>query len=237
MENFCWNWERIEHCIGQKSGLNDIDLNGVTALYFVCTQDFDKHLLNRMIDAGANVNICCGQEQKDTPLLLASKNGAHNTAKILLKHGANPNVYSDSGNTTLTYASREGSIEFLKYLIDSGADVNMQNQDGTTALMHATFSYNLKKVRLLINSGAHIALQQDEQSNALISALDYQFTEIIDYFISLDPDINPLITYKNFEFYFKSSMSFRNLIEKKLHTLNEENLQKWKTYRLKTLFV
>lgn len=59
------------------------------------------------------------------------------TAKVLLKHGANVNATADGVSVLMRAVQRNCSKEFIKLLLDSGADPKMKDEDGKTALDYA----------------------------------------------------------------------------------------------------
>ncbi len=95
----------------------------------------------------------------DTPLLAAMKKDQRNTVKMLLEHGADPNLPDREGNTVLMEAVRwqrdiakENTDEFrsfANFLIDKGADPNRQNAKGETALILAANIDNWSSAQLL----------------------------------------------------------------------------------------
>ncbi|KAH9988638.1 ankyrin repeat-containing domain protein [Russula vinacea] len=90
-----------------------------------------------------------------TPLNFAlqyrSKNIDPGVVRLLLDHGADPNVLAEyqSGNTPLHRASRSGRIEIARLLIEHGANVEVQDDLGRTPLDVATFELH-EIVKLLL---------------------------------------------------------------------------------------
>jgi len=56
------------------------------------------------------------------------------TAKYLLKSGADVNCVTDSLRTPLHIACNKGEIELMKVLVVAGADINAQDKDGNTPM-------------------------------------------------------------------------------------------------------
>jgi ankyrin repeat protein len=84
-----------------------------------------------------------------TPLLRAAKAGDVPAMRLLLAHGANPNLPTDRGITPLMAAAGNGSagldtrgrykteaqaVEAVSLLLDAGVDVNQRDSQGQTAL-------------------------------------------------------------------------------------------------------
>jgi hypothetical protein len=89
--------------------------------------------------------------------------------KLLLQHGADPNLATDDGTTALMYAARNGNASVIRRLLRAGATVNARNKEGMTALMFASRTFcNPEAVQLLINAGANL----DDREERGLTALD-----------------------------------------------------------------
>jgi hypothetical protein len=77
-------------------------------------------------------------------------------ARLLLEHGARPNLRDDYGNTALGHAANPGDTELIELLLDHGADVNLGRS--YTPLIDAIYSGHEDAVKLLIGRGADVNL-------------------------------------------------------------------------------
>ncbi|MEA2900806.1 MAG: uncharacterized protein QOH36_693 [Actinomycetota bacterium] len=68
-----------------------------------------------------------------SPLLWASRGGHHETARMLLEVGADPNADAE-GDTPLCFAVEHGSVAVVRVLLDHGADPRVANSAGRTPL-------------------------------------------------------------------------------------------------------
>jgi hypothetical protein len=94
----------------------------------------DSIAVKEALARGANVNCEDKMEPGSCPLLHAVfPKGSLAVVKILLAHGANPNV-SNGTNTALMLAARDGSMEIVQALLTAGADLNATNRGGDSAL-------------------------------------------------------------------------------------------------------
>jgi ankyrin repeat protein len=134
---------------------------------------FDRNSDNAVLTIGA------------TALLRASKAGDNPDAvKLLLEHGAHPNLPNVDGITPLMTAAgmghgngasrgkfntEEDSLKTLPLLLKAGADINAQSADGQTALHSAVQKGWIKVVKFLAENGAAL----DGKDSGGRTALDY----------------------------------------------------------------
>ena len=103
-----------------------------------------------------------------TPIFFSVLGGAVETAKLLIKYGANVNALDVYGRPPLYYigdpspvpsATAENRLQVAKLLLDNGADVNIIDVDGAQPLWPIVFNARGKKeelpiVKLLVEHGA-----------------------------------------------------------------------------------
>lgn len=115
-------------------------MGGMSPLLYAARQG-NIQAAEALIAGGANVNETSGSEHT-APLLIAIDNGHYDMAKVLLEHGADPNIPNDFGVTPLydtvdvKWAPKEWSpeplvteqktseLDLLKLLIAHGANLN-----------------------------------------------------------------------------------------------------------------
>lgn len=79
-------------------------------------------------------------------------------AKMLIAHGADPNVRTDWNTTPLHWASHHNAPESVAYLLSQGADPNIRDKNGYTPLRRLLLRGNNPSpevIRLLKQHGAH----------------------------------------------------------------------------------
>jgi ankyrin repeat protein len=104
-----------------------------------------------------------------TPFVRAAQSGDIELMKLLLKHGADPKIPTDFGDTALSAAAGIGwvegvtyehsvkdNLEAVKMLLDLGLDPNSANRDGRTPLMGAALKGRNDVVQLLVDHGARL---------------------------------------------------------------------------------
>src|SRR6266702_4018806 len=139
-------------------GIHDIDefyLSSSTIptpLYYSSLCGFSDLVQHLAMKRPQDVNAVGGQY--DFPLL-AALHGKHiQVAAILLKHGANVDIY--------VYGARErwpapfADVDMLQFLLNHGADVNFRRDDHCTPLHLAVYYRKLEGARVLLEHNANV---------------------------------------------------------------------------------
>jgi ankyrin repeat protein len=101
---------------------------GESALTLACMQE-NAEICERLIIAKANVNELDNHQR--TPLLKAARhNSKSDIVRLLLKHGAKPDIADEEGNTPLHFAAQRGTEELAKFLLNLGANPYVRNHQG-----------------------------------------------------------------------------------------------------------
>jgi ankyrin repeat protein len=108
-------------------------------------------------------------ESGATPFVRAAQSGDTALMKLLLAHGADPNIATDFGDSALSAAAGIGWVEGVTYehsvaenleairlLLNLGLNPNSANRDGRTPLMGAALKGRSDVVRLLVDHGAKL---------------------------------------------------------------------------------
>ena len=236
---FWWNERLIEECIQTKSGLDQKDQLGSTALFYACSVIKKRELVKRIIEAGCNINLV--SRYGESPLLYIFKNedADSDIGKLLLDYGANPNTRGWNGVTALMYAAHHPSMALFNGLMEKKPDVNMKNNYGQTAIMDAIIARSLEKVKALVEAGADLEMKDYDGKTAIMydsTLVGSKDDEIIQYLLSVGADINTLVGHDKAEFYFAMYPKILENIEQNKDILSPLNLKKWKSLRLKHMF-
>ncbi len=113
-----------------------------------------------------------------TPLLLASSGGWNMAATELLKHGAQVNARTSSGETPLEAAAFRGYLPLVETLLKHGANPNARNGRGETPLIVAVEEGHFDTVKRLLASGADPNAQTSNGYSALVLAKYFGFNDI-----------------------------------------------------------
>ncbi|KAJ3445398.1 ankyrin repeat and socs box protein [Anaeramoeba flamelloides] len=106
-----------------------------------------------LISNGANPNFC--NEDRETPLYVASERGYIDVVRQLLKQKADTNIRF-KGSTPLIISSKNGHLEVARELINAEANLNIRKYNGKTALMLSIKNGHLEVFQELIQAGANV---------------------------------------------------------------------------------
>ncbi|CAG0910911.1 unnamed protein product, partial [Cyprideis torosa] len=73
----------------------------------------------------------------------AAQHGHTDIVELLIKHGADVNILSTSGNTPLIVACTNGHADVVRVLLKHGANREVHNENGHTPLMEAASAGNV----------------------------------------------------------------------------------------------
>jgi ankyrin repeat protein len=147
--------------------------DGQTALMTVARTS-NVAAAKRLIDAGADVNRA-ETWRGQTPLMWAAAQGQPDMIRLLLEHGAEPDVRSTpndwprqvsaesrrmyrptGGLSPMLFAAREGCAECITALIEGGADPDFANPKNVTPLFLAIDNAHMDTAKVLIEAGANV---------------------------------------------------------------------------------
>lgn len=110
-----------------------------------------------------------------TPFVRAALSGDVTVMRLLLQHGADPNIPTNSDTSALmaaagvnwvvgqTYTeSKEALMEALKLCIEKGGDINAKNSMGLTAVMGAANRGSDDILQFLVQQGAKLDVKDNE---------------------------------------------------------------------------
>lgn len=151
----------------------ELDDKGHSSLISICIdgnilwlQDYitkyDKHTLQQHINFRA--------QNGKTALYVSCSQGYSDIVRMLLEHGADPNISLNDGTTPLMIAcqkNHQGCIYHLLNNIDIKIDINAIRNTGVTALMIAAMNGHLTISEMLISHGANVNLKSQNGFTAL----------------------------------------------------------------------
>ena len=135
-------------------------------------------------------------EDGATAFVRASQSSDTELMKLLLKHGADPQIATNLGDNALTASSGIGwvegvtyerstkeNFEAMKMLLDLGLDPNYSNNEGRTALMGAAMKGRGDVIQMLVDRGARLDARDkgNRDTDKVSSAAAGHTWQAIDY--------------------------------------------------------
>ncbi len=140
---------------------------GETAILW-CSHDIEKTNLLLKYKADVNSKTTDG----NTAFLAACVgNNQSEMIKLLLKHGADPNLVNNKKATSLMRVAIYGDTVTARILLDRGVDINAKNNDDETALVVAIRSDNKEMMYWLLKNGADANIKDRYKATPLSYAV------------------------------------------------------------------
>ena len=129
-------------------------------------------------------------ENNDTPLHIAAREGFLSVAKLLVEKGADIHAGDNENSTPLDVAAGCGQREMVELLVEAGTDLNHIDTNGNTALHFSIFGNNAEIATYLIDHGADIRATNNQLMTPLIAAAFRRNGEIIQILLNSGVDPN-----------------------------------------------
>jgi ankyrin repeat protein len=129
----------------------------------------NPEMLKAFLDAGADAN---GNGRSGHPLLVGTV--SESAVKLLLEHGAKPNVRGKDDNTPLFDAVSRNNKESAELLLAANADPNLAAFQGMTPLHSAVNWGSAEVVEMLVAHGANLNAKQKDGFTPLHWAFVYE---------------------------------------------------------------
>ena len=162
---------------------------GNTALHAAVSNAESARLIKALLDKGLDINAT--NNKGETPLMVAAGNKNHSLYRLLLKHGANPALRNQRGQTAeeilhytppadyerlleLAYPVHYNEEEATRLLTAGGLDINRDYGEGILLQRAIAYGYeNVEMLKLLLKHGAKTEFDNGEPS-ALHIAVYYR---------------------------------------------------------------
>ena len=120
-----------------------------------------------------------------TPIVQAAVNENLDITKLLIEHGADPNLCQKNGESALMDAVNRGNAEITEYLLEHGADPNLKTNAGT-ALIYAD---NVIVMKMLLDYGADPNIPDGDGDLPIIGSIDNRRMDEIELLIRCGTDM------------------------------------------------
>ncbi|KAF5188981.1 Ankyrin repeat domain-containing protein [Thalictrum thalictroides] len=177
----------LDKCGANPNSRNNTDF---TPLHHAAAEGH-KPILEALLSRGANVNV---ESDRGTPLSMATGNGHHEVAAMLLNHYADPDKGSEGLFTPLSAAILASSLACVALLIEAGADPNAEACGESPLILAVSCESETEMIKSLLKAGADPNVTNDEGMTPLeIAAVkkNHQHAEI------LYPVTSPIPTYSD----------------------------------------
>lgn len=157
-------------------------------------EDEDVKSIEMMVRNGFDIEyfICNGVNF----LMLASVSNKPNSARTLLKLGANVNATNSQHKTALMYCAENNSIDVAKVLLqEKNIDIEAKDVHGYTALYIAAKTGSAEVLKLLIKKGADLNATCIDGHNPLAISIGHNKNDCAKCLINAGADFN--IIFKN----------------------------------------
>ncbi len=197
------NGAKVNH--RNKSG--DTALTAAASLrgyYFASDTDKDK-VVEALVAAGGDINT--RDDNDDTPLIIASREGKVGLVRILLESGADMNLRNKSGQTALMAAAlpsgspgvNENKAKAIKLFGLAKADINAKDNEGNTVLISAArYGWYINTantiIKALVSSGANVNASNNNGDTALIGVIKTRDGDFVysDDYNQFNPIVNTI---------------------------------------------
>jgi ankyrin repeat protein len=123
-----------------------------TPLYFAVSFRFSALTRHLAVTQAENINVEC--IPYGTPLLLALEKGYLDIARVLLAHGADPNLMDSCAVIPLLKAYSRRNFEGMRLLLEHGANADVEFHPWGVLLHHASSHGKVDVARLLLQHNA-----------------------------------------------------------------------------------
>ncbi|KAF4967444.1 hypothetical protein FSARC_5017 [Fusarium sarcochroum] len=132
-------------------------------------------------------------------IVAAVADGRFKIAESLLRHGADPDVPDDTGETALWWAINLRRMDLVKLLLDYNADPNFMAAQLPTPLILAVMGKNLDIIKLLVEKGADIEKKEipgnGQERTPIHVALYLDQPDIVQFFLDKGAKVDVLDSY------------------------------------------
>jgi len=193
----------VDRLIAAGARVNERNDSGETAL-MIAIRFGHADVVSVLLEAGADANVYTQDEvlslSVETPLMYAAQYGASLTAgvrivRLLLEHGAKPNIHRASGETAMTIAKRRGYAMLVSELRRFGArdESPYALLDREGALLKAIKLDDISKVKELLTLAADPNYRDSLTGvTPLLSAAYYGNPEIVKRVVEAGAEVNDI---------------------------------------------
>ncbi|XP_058738659.1 uncharacterized protein LOC131610671 [Vicia villosa] len=163
------------------------DANKRGALHFAALEG-QTEICNYLLE-DLKLPIDAKDDDGETALIHAARQGHTATAKYLIDHGADPTIASNLGATALHHSAGIGDIELLEHLLSKGINTDLESDAGTP-LVWAAGHAQQAAVTALLKHGANPNAETDDGITPLLSSVAAGSLECLELLIQAGAKVN-----------------------------------------------
>lgn len=171
-----------------KAVLDVKDANGRGALHFAAQSGKDE--VCRFLVEELRLPVDPQDNDGETPLIHAVRQGYLQTSLYLLEHGADPKATSNELDASaLHHAAGTGLDDVVRVLLEKGVNVDVPSEAGSP-LIWAAGNDRLDTVKLLLDYGANPNTTTEDDVTALLTAAAAGSADIVDLLVKKGANVN-----------------------------------------------
>ncbi len=171
------------------AGVDPNERNDEGMAPLVAAANADVKITEMLLKHESKVNFT--SKDGTTPLMAVAKTGRLDIAKVLLQHGANPNLKDAKGKTALNYAAENRNHNIVLELIDTQV-IKIADKDTalSASMASAAYAKDLNTVYELLDRGAEVNGKNHLGHTALIAAVDTGDIKFVKSILALEPALD-----------------------------------------------
>jgi ankyrin repeat protein len=151
----------------------------------------DEAATRRILDADPRA-VGATNEYRTTPLHLAVAEHEEPLVRLLLEHGADPDLKDHGGHTPLHIAAMYGHDDLMDPLLESDPEIDLRDDYGRTPLLLvARESGSLEAARALLEHGADVNALDRFGAHSLNLAAWRAFEDVVDLLLDYGSELDP----------------------------------------------
>ncbi|XP_050528543.1 ankyrin repeat domain-containing protein 50-like isoform X2 [Daktulosphaira vitifoliae] len=171
------------------SNFNEIDANGRNMLHLLA-MDGNSSVLLKLLNKHSNVDLEVCDNNGQTPLNIAARQGYLDIVELLLEHKCKVDHTDFEGWTALRAAAWGGHSQVLEILLKHGANVECYDSEGRGALRAAAWGGHDDIVAKLLEAGANPNTKDGDGRTPLIAAAYMGHAHIVTRLLDNGANIN-----------------------------------------------